>query len=327
MALALGVDGGNTKTVAVVTSADGGRVGAGRAGCADIYNAPTIAAAVGEIATAARDALAAAGAEPGEIAAACFGLAGADWPEDFALLGGELRARLGLRCEPQILNDTITPIRAGTPDGVGVAIVIGTYGVCGGRNAAGDVFHIGFWPDATGARPLAQAGLDAVQRAWLGLAPATALTAPAVALFDAADPTDLLHRVTRRAVPMTVRIDAVAGLVLDAADGGDPVAVALVDDHCRILAGQARACGRGVGLDPGTFPVVLTGGLLRHPSPRMRDTILRLLDGPVAVTDPGHPAVGALQFAFDSLGLAPPPSAITAATAAADPHYDSRPRE
>src|SRR2546426_11971918 len=37
----LGVDGGNTKTIALVASLDGAILGAGRGGCGDIYNAPT----------------------------------------------------------------------------------------------------------------------------------------------------------------------------------------------------------------------------------------------------------------------------------------------
>ena len=36
----LGVDGGNTKTLALVATLDGTILGMGRAGCGDIYNAP-----------------------------------------------------------------------------------------------------------------------------------------------------------------------------------------------------------------------------------------------------------------------------------------------
>ena len=85
---ALAVDGGNTKTLAVVAGADGEPRGRGRGGCADIYNAGSPALAVAAIETAARAALAEAGAEAGEVASAVFSLAGADWPEDFVLLGG-----------------------------------------------------------------------------------------------------------------------------------------------------------------------------------------------------------------------------------------------
>ena len=64
-------------------------------------------------------ALSAAGAAGADVAAACLGLAGADWPEDFELLRGELPAAARPALAPLILNDAIAPIRAGSTDGVG----------------------------------------------------------------------------------------------------------------------------------------------------------------------------------------------------------------
>ena len=86
----LGVDGGNTKTLAAVADEPGRTLGMGRAGAADIYNAPKPAVAVEAMAAAVEQALAAAGVPAGELAAAVFSLAGADWPEDFTLLEGTL---------------------------------------------------------------------------------------------------------------------------------------------------------------------------------------------------------------------------------------------
>ncbi len=321
--IALGVDGGNTKTVAVAADAARGRFGSGRGGCADIHNATSVDAALEQIVAAAEGALSEAQIEPADVGAAWFGLAGADWPEDFELLEREIASRLGLRCPARVVNDAITPIRAGTPDGVGVAVVVGTYGICGSRGPAGQVFHVGFWPDDSGARPMAVGGLDAVQRAGLGLGPATALTESVLTLFGASDERDLLHRVTRREEPMTDLVDRVAVLVLDAADGGDQVALDMVEAQCRVLAGQALACARGVGFDPRSFPLVLTGGLLRHPSPRIPQTITRILAGPVPLPGRHHPAIGALLFALDELGAESPAALIAQAEAGIDGHYNS----
>ena len=49
----LAVDGGNTKTIAVVADASGRTLGAGRGGCSDIYNAATPAEGIEAIAAAA----------------------------------------------------------------------------------------------------------------------------------------------------------------------------------------------------------------------------------------------------------------------------------
>lgn len=63
----LGVDGGNTKTVALVATTDSRIVGAGRAGPSDTYGAPTEAGAVAELRAAVDDAMRSAGvAEAGD---------------------------------------------------------------------------------------------------------------------------------------------------------------------------------------------------------------------------------------------------------------------
>ena len=49
MDLVLGVDGGNTKTLALIVRGDGAILGAGRAGCGDIYGAGSPTAAIVEI--------------------------------------------------------------------------------------------------------------------------------------------------------------------------------------------------------------------------------------------------------------------------------------
>src|SRR5881275_2644669 len=57
-----------------------------------------------------------AGRDWGGLAAACFSMAGADWPEDFEVIRCELEAR-GLRRNVSIYNDAIGALRAGTVDG------------------------------------------------------------------------------------------------------------------------------------------------------------------------------------------------------------------
>src|SRR5205085_10695850 len=124
-----------------------------------------------EVTAAAEAALASAGAERGELAAAVFSLAGADWPEDFDFLRESLSRRLDPRTSLTVVNDAIGAIRCGMPDGVGVAIPCGAGSAVGARGTDGSVFHIGFWPDAGGARWLAQEALKAVHRAGLGTGP------------------------------------------------------------------------------------------------------------------------------------------------------------
>ena len=301
--LLLGADGGNTKTVAVVAGRDGSILGAGRSGNSDLYNAPSVDAALASIAAAAAQALSAAGATSADVDAACFSLAGADWAEDFELLRRELPARIGLAAEPLVVNDAVGAIRAGTPDGVGTAVVCGTYGVSSARNVAGEVFHLGFWPDSCGARPLGREALSAVWRADLGYGPATSLTRRALDTYAVPDPIALLHEYTRRGGPGPEAVDRLAPAVLDEADAGDEVAAAIVANQGRILGDQTQACAERVGLAGGEFPVVLAGGVFRHASRLLAETLMRRIPGGRAVPAAHEPAVGALLFAFDRAGV------------------------
>ena len=304
--LLLGVDGGNTKTHALVTDGDGTVLGRGDAGTADIHNSEPEPALV-EIVRACEEALAAAGASSSDLAAAAFSLAGADWPEDFVLLREELTRRLGLLREPMIVNDGIGPLRCGTEDAVGVAAVIGTYCAVGARNAAGEIFHLGFWPDSTGAYALGSEALAAIWRNMLGLAPPTSMLPRALELWNRSSAEDLLHVFTRidDGLPAVAERARFAAAVLDEAEGGDVVARDIVR-HVGGRAGDyARVSAERTGQLGEPFPLVLLGGVLRHPSPLLRAAIHDRVPESTPVYPDIEPVVGALLLAADSVGARP----------------------
>ena len=302
----LGVDGGNTKTLAVVADADGRVIGTGRAGCGDIYGAESPDAALRAIADAVAAALGA-----GSVDAAVFSLAGADWPEDFEMLERELRARLGLPDVVVIVNDALGALRSGSPDWTGMSVVSGTHNAIGARHPDGRVFHLGWWPDGGGARDLGSGGLRAVYRAEMGLGPPTALTERALALYGAADPIALLYAFTRRGGLGQSGVDRFAAGVLDAADEGDAVAEAIVAGAGRVLGGQARASAARLDLPVAGSRVVLTGGVFGHPSDALADATMAELPGGVAVRHGPPPVVGAHLLGFDRLGLQVDPGALS----------------
>jgi N-acetylglucosamine kinase-like BadF-type ATPase len=323
MTVVLGVDGGNTKTVALIARADGTVIGTGRGGCADVYGATSPEAAVTAITTAVEAALAAAGVAAGALERSVFALAGADWPEDYALHGRELPHRLGLSSAPTIINDSIGAIRSGTPDGVGVAVVAGTGGAIGARNAAGTAWHLGFWPDGMGGRALGRAALRAVYRHELGLDPATTLTRPVLAAYGAASPLGLLHEFTRRDGLDREDTARLAPVVLDEAGAGDPVAVAILEQEGLRLGEAASVVAARVGLT-GAYPLVLTGGVLRNPAAgALAAAIAARVPAAVPVRPSWEPAVGALLLAFDAAGVRPDEALLRASLPGAD-LFDTR---
>jgi N-acetylglucosamine kinase-like BadF-type ATPase len=303
VSVVLAVDGGNTKTLAVVADGGGQVLGFARGGCTDIYNALTPAMALEEIARTSAAALADANVAPGAVTSAAFSLAGADWPEDFALLERELSARIGLCAPPLVVNDSIGALRAGSDDWTGIAVVAGTYNAIGARHPDGRVFHLGFWPDGAGGRELARDGLRAVYRAAIAMGDPTALTDLALELYGEPEPLALLHAFTRRGGLGEPEQDRFAAVVIDAADDGDPVAREIVDGKARILGIQARATAGQLDLPLDGTRVVLAGGVFTHPSERLARGVMAELPGAVPVRNPPPPVAGALLLALDRVGV------------------------
>lgn len=312
----LGVDAGNTKTVALVARTDGAIVGWARAGQGDIYGAPSADHALREIVTAVNDALCAAGAERGQLLAGGFTMAGADWPEDYDLLHSAMVA-CGFGRTVVIVNDALGALRAGSPDGTGVSVVCGTGAAVGARSATGCVWHSSFWQGVQGAYELGERALAAVYRAELGIDPPTALTQQVLTYFEQNSVEALLHLLTARegregsggyawSAAMR-RAGGLARVLLDEADRGDEVAQRIVQEHGSALGDYAAVAARRVGLEGKRFRVVLAGGVLRHPSRLLCDAIV---DRVHATSPQAHPVksrfepvVGGLFLGFDAAGI------------------------
>ena len=304
MALVLGVDGGNTKTLALVARDDGVILGAGRAGCGDIYGATSPAAAIAEIEHAVDAALREAGIQPAELSASAFSLAGADWPEDFRLLERAVHAR-GYGQNILVVNDAMGALRGGSPDGTGVVVACGTGAATGARHPDGRSWHSSFWQEPQGADELSRRALWAVYRAELGIDPPTQLTERVLAVFATDSVEAILYQLTGRAIPRPENRRRLVRPLFDAADAGDAAARQILISHGASLGDYAIAAARKVGLLDERFPLVLAGGVLRHPSPFLRDALGRRVReaAPAVYVIQGRfePVVGALLMAMDRL--------------------------
>lgn len=305
----LGIDAGNTKTIALVAQADGTIVGAGRSGCGDIYGARSTAYAIDAIATATTQALAAAGVPREGLAAIALSAAGADWPEDFVFLCEQLAMR-GL-AGVVVYNDAIGALRAGSPDGTGVVVACGTGAATGARNAKGDVWHSSFWQLVGGAGELGNQLLRAVYGADMQIAPPTALTAAVLAHFQLDTVEQVLHALTARDSASDFesrfihpKTGGLARLLLDVADHGDAVAVQIVQSHGAALGAHAVVAARKVGLLGQPMSLVLSGGVMHHSSALLRTAIvdqMRPYSLQIQVVQSVfEPALGAVMLAIES---------------------------
>ena len=299
----LGVDGGSSKTVALVASLDGCVVGAGRGGPGDIYEGE--AAAFGAVRTAVGAALGEAGLDRPPTHSV-FGMSGADWPEDFGLIRATLHAD-GLT-PLRVVNDAVGALYAGLPNGPGVVVACGTGAATGARGVKGELWHSSFWQEAQGGFELSVKTLRAVFRAQLGIGPPTALTESVLAVLGVPDVEAALHLTTARARPHPSRWSGLTRTLLSEADEGDAVARGIVTAHARALGDTALAAARQVGIEAQPFSLVLTGGVFRHPSALLTDALVARVqeDTPTVriLRSQLEPVFGALIIALQAVGVA-----------------------
>ncbi|MGZ4503936.1 MAG: N-acetylglucosamine kinase [Nocardioidaceae bacterium] len=302
--LYLGVEGGNTKTVALLARPDGTVVGAARGAGSDIYAYPDPADALAVLHRVVDQALNQAGASSDAVARGVFCLAGADWPEDVTLLEDGLRAPLP-STESEVRHDSQGHLWAGHPDGHGVAVAFGTALAIGAGHRDGGSWSSANWLPLSGAHGLGHDAVQAAFAAHLGFGDPTVLAEELPRFYGVDGVHELSHLLTCRNPHdrTTVRFPDLAPLVLDAVADGDSVASAILDRHVAGLARYVAAASALVGLEPG-YAVTLGGGPTRHHDRAVLRRLAAAVGDSASVTlCRREPAVGTLVKALhDDLG-------------------------
>lgn len=295
----LAVDGGNSKTDVVLLAPDGSVLGARRG--------PTVSHQQVSIEEAGRRLRAQVDAlrEPGQaIEASVLCLAGLDFPADERVLarahGDSGFGRLVLE------NDTVAGLRAGSPAGWGVGIVVGA-----GINAVGvgpdgrRARFAGLGPlsgDRGGGGGLGLGALGAAVRAGDRRGGRTSLEALVPAHFGMRRPIDVTLAMYHGRLPEG-RVDELAAVAVRAAREGDAVALGLLGELADECAAFATASIRRLRLTRLEVPVVLSGGVARGAGELLARPVedrVRAI-APAAVVSVLHapPVLGAALLALD----------------------------
>ena len=312
MTYVLGIDGGASKTFALVADARGRLLGFGRGGPGN-HQSVGLEAAMGAVAGAAREALAAAQVESGEIAVVACGLAGADLPEDFAMLQPALEA-LGLGRRVDLRNDTQVALRAGTHQPWGVVLICGT-----GFNAAGRapdgrelVFPGLGWisGDWGGGASLAQEMIRLVMRAEDGRGAPTLLTGMLLERLQQPSPYELMRELYHQQLAGQGILRGLlqhVPLIFRAAVEGDGPAQDLIARLGEELGVSAVAVIRRLQLERLPVEVVLGGSVFKGEGPFLVDAIQaavhRTAPEAVLVRPPFEPVVGGVLLGLEAAGV------------------------
>lgn len=298
--LLIGIDGGGSKTLALLANADGrilGRATAGSSNYHTVGKEQAFAALEGAIAGSFAD----AGINVQPLAALCMGLAGVARPEDRELLlawAGERFPGVPIALN----NDSELVLAAGTPAGWGIALICGTGSIVLGRSQDGKSTRSDGWGfllgDLGSGFAIGKAALQAVLAAHDGRAPATALSELILRECSLAAPPDLVRWVYRERIP-TAEIAALAPLVEQAAEAGDGIAQAILQQAGNHLADSVQAVATRLSFS-GAIPLAMAGGVIlrsRQIADCFRHAAVEkgLLLEPI--TPVLEPAIGAIRIA------------------------------
>jgi len=293
----LGVDGGGSKTRALIADSAGVILGSGHAGTSN-YQTVGFASAVAALGAAIDGARQSAGLPAGvRFHGACLGLAGVGRPADRALFEGWLDQQQFAE-RHLVVNDAELLLAAGTPEGWGIALIAGTGSICYGLARDGAMIRAGGWGyllgDEGSGYDLALRALRLVTQTADGRADAHALLRIVLQHWRLAEPAALIPYIYS---PATTRseVAGLAAVVVEQAAAGDPDAERIMKEATADLARLVTVVAERLR-EPAP-PIVFGGGLLGS-SAALRQRVYQEVAvtlGPLSYVD--EPAHGALRLA------------------------------
>jgi glucosamine kinase len=256
-----GVDGGGTRSTLVLADAAGAELArvAGPAGLVDPRHPERSAEVIADL---VRLAVSQSGVA-GKPAALCAGLAGVGNEAERVAVERALAAT-GVAGAVRIVSDGEIALHGAFGGGAGVLLIAGTGSVAYGLGPDGQRGRCGGWGmmvgDEGSGYAIGRSGLAAALRAVDGREGETRLLPLLLQVLKLDGPTGIPPWAGRASKS---DIAALARHVLDAASGGDALALGVVEHHARELARHVIALAHRLGPWPGDVPVVFHGGVLR----------------------------------------------------------------
>jgi glucosamine kinase len=303
--IVVGVDGGGTKTRAVVADESGRSLAdvEGPASAVKPGQAERSAQVIAETIALALGAAAMSRVMPKVI---CVGVAGVGRENERQALWQALAAR-EIGEEILVHADATVALDDAFGDGPGVLLIAGTGSVAFGRGPTGTVARCGGWGPSIGDEGsgawIGRRALSVVTAAADGREPETALTG---AVLTAAQVNEVSELIAWASSATPAMLGTLAPAVMSEADAGDLRANALLSLAVEELMLHIRALARQLFMDErASVPVALTGGLLKRGQPlrkRLEQRMKSAVPGAAVQSGDVDAARGAVRGALRFLG-------------------------
>ncbi|HKP12330.1 MAG TPA: BadF/BadG/BcrA/BcrD ATPase family protein [Blastocatellia bacterium] len=260
----LGVDGGGTKTHAIITTATYKIIGEGFSGASNPVRVGFEAAAA-NINQAVKQACEQAHITPHDIAAGCAAIAGISHPIHYHTMRKALDARLRMD-HLELVTDARAALEGALDGQQGIVLIAGTGSIAMGMTDARKVERSGGWGPTLGDEgsgyDIARQALKAVAASFDGRAPRTDLTERICRELGITSAKDLPGVIYNNEAG-SPQIASLARLVADAAAAGDAVARGILAQAGRDLGELAVSVIRKLGLEPLAFRVACVGSVFK----------------------------------------------------------------
>jgi N-acetylglucosamine kinase-like BadF-type ATPase len=255
--LILGIDGGGTKTHAVVVDLSG-NILASAAHSGANWERTGITATEIILQEIIHRVLNLTDSSSQDVVASTIALAGIDWDSDLELFKSVAKL-LNLGDKAVFVNDSIAALFAGSPTGIGCVSIAGTGGKTSGRSKTQTLQTMGMdLGEGGGAGQLVSLALDYVARIFHGIEKPSQLTNLILKESGFKDETALFKAVARH----EFRLDEeMAPKIFALATAGDAGAIAITKHVAAQHASDVVAMINQLGLTNTSVPVVRAGGL------------------------------------------------------------------
>lgn len=308
MSLLLGIDGGGSKTFALVSDRRGELLGFGRAAGSN-HQDVGLPLALQEIDRAASRALDAAGAVAEEVELAMCCLSGADFPEEQKMLQTGIGS-LDLARRVEVVNDALAAFRSGASQPWGVVVICGTAFNAAGKAPDGRTLTLpaqgwisGDWG---GGERIAREMVRLVMRADDGRGQPTLLTEIVLDALGQGSPSSLTRALYDGSISKKEVLHLVP-LLFEAAQYGDRVARKLVVKAGTELGASAAAVIDRLGMNELSVEVVLGGSVFKGEGPLLLNTMRRIVrrtaPEAILVRPNSEPVVGAVMLGLEETAV------------------------
>jgi N-acetylglucosamine kinase-like BadF-type ATPase len=305
----LGIDGGSSKTHALIANEEGNCVGFGTAGGGN-HQDVGYERLTEVLQKSFRGASEMSGIAEDQIVGTGFGLAGYDFPSE-RVDHLQAIAPLGLSCPVEIVNDGANGLISGTSHGVGVNVTAGSGTNCRGRGKNGKEGRIVgngvTFGEYGGAIEIVYRAMQFVNYAWIQRTPPTKLTQIFLGATGAKDEADLMEGLSNDHYHL---FPYLAIEVTNAAREGDRSALEVIRWSGEELGWLAVSVARQIEMENEEVEIVQSGSvfkageLLIEP---MRDIIIKHVPKAKMIRLDGPPVVGPLMLGMQLAGIDPYP--------------------